>query len=110
MSHSSTEVVTEAITESRNEKFRNISEALSILSKTDVRGRYDSARIKAGHMLSSQSVSSIDTPIDIPTSYNTQRENFGFALKKAGDAWKDNRDKYKCERWNKLSHSDKLVS
>ena len=61
-------------------------------------------------MLSSQSVSHLENlPIEIPTSFNTQRDNFGVALKKAGNAWKGNRDKYKCERWNKLSHQDKLV-
>lgn len=61
-------------------------------------------------MLSSQSVSHLENlPIEIPTSFNTQRDNFGVALKKAGDTWKGNRDKYKCERWNKLSHKDKLV-
>lgn len=108
--YSTSDSVSEEVAASRTEKFRNISEAWSVLSKTDKRAKYDTARIKGGHMLSSQCVSHIENaPIEIPTSYNTQRDNFGIALKKAGDSWKGNRDKYKCERWNKLSHKDKLV-
>ena len=108
--YSSSDTVSEEVSASRIEKFRNISEAWSVLSKTDRRTKYDAARIKAGHMLSSQSISHLENlPIEIPTSFNTQRDNFGVALKKAGNAWKGNRDKYKCERWNKLSHQDKLV-
>ena len=108
MAHSSSEKSIGA--EERTDKFRKISEAWYVLSRTELRSQYDSARIKLGKMDRGQVVQSPDMPIEIPTSYNTQRDSFNIAARKAGTDWKKNRDKYKDERWHNLSIADKKVS
>lgn len=109
MAHSSSDKSVNA--EERTTRFRGISEAWFVLSKAELRSQYDSARIRLGKMSSSsaQSMSGINTKVEIPTSFNTQRESFGVALRKAGSDWKNNRDKYKCETWHKLTLNEKKV-
>ena len=80
-----------------------------MLSKTELRSQYDSARIKLGKMDRGQAVQDLDMPIEIPKSYNTQRDSFNAAAKKAGTDWKKGRDKYKDEVWHNLSVADKKV-
>lgn len=108
MAHSSSDKSVNA--EERTARFRDVSEAWFVLSKAELRSQYDSARIKLGKMTSSsQTKSGPDFKVEIPTSFNTQRDSFGVALRKAGNDWKNNRDKYKCEVWHKLSHNEKKV-
>ena len=95
--------------EQRNEKFRNISEAWFVLSKFELRGQYDAARVRNGMMKATGSQQNTGGAIDIPTSFNTQRDSFSVALKHAGQDWKNNRDKYKCEKWHKLTLDQKKV-
>jgi DnaJ-class molecular chaperone len=109
MAHSSSDKFINA--EERTARFRGVSEAWFVLSKAELRSQYDSARIRLGKMtISSQSMTGPDMKVEIPTSFNTQRDSFTVALKKAGSDWKNNRDKYKCEVWHKLSHNEKKVS
>jgi DnaJ-class molecular chaperone len=95
--------------EQRTEKFRNISEAWFVLSKMELRAQYDAARVRSGMMKATSAMQNNGAAIDIPTSFNTQRDSFGVALKKAGQDWKNNRDKYKCEKWHKLTLDEKKV-
>jgi DnaJ-class molecular chaperone len=109
MAHSSADKSVD--TEERTARFRGVSEAWFVLSKSELRSQYDAARIKLGKMTgSSQAMTGPDFKVEIPTNFNTQRDSFGVALKKAGSDWKNNRDKYKCEVWHKLSHNEKKVS
>ena len=107
MAHSSSEKSISA--EERTDRFRKISEAWYVLSKTELRSQYDSSRIRLGKMDRGHAVHNSDMPIEIPTSYNTQRDSFNIAARKAGTDWKKNRDKYKDEMWHKLSVADKKV-
>lgn len=107
MAHSSSN--TSISPEQRNEKFRNISEAWFVLSKFELRGQYDAARVRNGMMKATGSQQNTGGAIDIPTSFNTQRDSFAVALKHAGQDWKNNRDKYKCEKWHKLTLDQKKV-
>jgi DnaJ-class molecular chaperone len=108
MAHSSSDKSDDS--EERTARFRGVSEAWFVLSKSELRSQYDAARIKLGKMTSSsQAMTGPDFKVEIPTNFNTQRDSFGVALKKAGSEWKNNRDKYKCEVWHKLSHNEKKV-
>ena len=79
------------------------------MSKMELRGQYDAARVRNGMMKATGSQENTGGAIDIPTSFNTQRDSYGVALKHAGQDWKNNRDKYKCEKWHKLTLDQKKV-
>ena len=84
--------------------FHEISEAWSVLSKPEIRKKYDLARRGTeksyGSMMSSASFSSSAaeqmTHHTIPSSFTTARDNYTASVKKnASSNWKDLQDKYR---------------
>jgi curved DNA-binding protein CbpA len=92
-------------------KFRAIAEAWAILSKPDIKLKYDSER---GHYVrslvkkkfsvevstSSPPMSFVDAD-NISTSFTTQRDKFSKIRHLASSNWEDIRSKYKSEKWQK---------
>jgi DnaJ-class molecular chaperone len=88
-------------------KFREVSEAWQILSKPEVRQKYDGARRRLLGPASSSTIGGI--PSEVPTSFNTHKTNFVNVQKAASSNWRDIQDKYKSEKWQKLPLKDRKV-
>mmetsp|Transcript_5335 Transcript_5335/g.5497 ORF Transcript_5335/g.5497 Transcript_5335/m.5497 type:complete len:181 (-) Transcript_5335:170-712(-) len=81
-------------------KFTEVQEAFHLLSKPEIRLKYDSARRKLSGASFTPSVVS-------NTAYKSQKTNFDTIQKEAGTHWKTTVDKYKTEKWINMSLSDK---
>jgi curved DNA-binding protein CbpA len=85
--------------------FKQISEAWSVLSKPDSRVLYDQKR----NLNSAQStVSSRESHDRI--GFQVQRKNFENVQRRASSNWSDIQDKYKTEKWRKMTLQEKKVS
>lgn len=91
------------------EKFRDISEAWSILSRPDLRQRYDSERLKNFGSAIGNINRATQQNIEMFDSYNTQKNNFKHVQKMASSNWREIQDKYKTEKWQQLSLKEKKV-
>ena len=94
----------------REARFREVSEAWSILSKTDTRSRYDSFRARQGYNggISMQADGTI-IPTEIPLNYDTQRANFASVKHAASSNWKELNNKYKTEKWQNMPLPEKKL-
>ena len=95
----------------REARFREVSEAWSILSKTETRSRYDSFRARQGYNggTSLQADGSIAMPTEIPLNYDTQRANFASVKHAASSNWRELKDKYKTEKWQNMPLPEKKL-
>eukprot|EP00596_Hydrurales_sp_CCMP1899_P011034 CAMPEP_0119040274 /NCGR_PEP_ID=MMETSP1177-20130426/10147_1 /TAXON_ID=2985 /ORGANISM="Ochromonas sp, Strain CCMP1899" /LENGTH=128 /DNA_ID=CAMNT_0007005165 /DNA_START=134 /DNA_END=517 /DNA_ORIENTATION=- len=74
--------------EDQAQKFRGISEAWSVLSKPDVRNRYDSARTRGGHTKGASTMNNYPgLQSDIPSNFDTQMNNHGAVQRFASSNW-----------------------
>ncbi|KAJ1404497.1 DnaJ domain-containing protein [Ochromonadaceae sp. CCMP2298] len=93
-----------------SETFIKISEAWSILSRPEVRTRYDQLR---GRFLGLSSfggqVTLTHEHMEINPGYNTQKDNFVRVQAKASSNWQEIRSKYKNENWQKLPLSERKM-
>ena len=95
------------------DRFREISEAWSILSKPDMRKKYDAARAHVeaknhttyNYAHSGGTSGSTEIPIN---SYTAQKANYVGNVKAA--AGSKIRDKYKTEKWQNLSLAQKKAT
>jgi DnaJ-class molecular chaperone len=92
-------------------EFHEISEAWSVLSKPDIRKNYDNDRRRLdndpyGTNIVSSSSTTSDDYINhhIPPTFITARDNYTTTVKKnASSNWRELQDKYRLEKWQKLS-------
>lgn len=86
--------------------FVAVSEAWFVLSKPDLRQKYDTIFLKK-QILSHQQYSSSQAA----ASFTTQRDNYVALQKSVSQSdWKDNLEKYKSEKWQRLDLKDKKTS
>jgi curved DNA-binding protein CbpA len=85
------------------ERFHEVSEAWSVLSKSETRSRYDSFRQRQGFSINGVGGVVIPgTPTAIPNNYDTQRANFASVKHAASSNWRELTDKYKTEKWQNM--------
>ena len=100
---------TELSMNEREARFREVSEAWSILSKADTRSRYDSFRARQGGGNGVQADGSLSVPTEIPLNYDTQRANFASVKHAASSNWKELKVKYKTEHWQNMPLPEKKL-
>ena len=85
--------------------FLEISEAWAVLSKPDIKSKYDSAR-----GLFTRSAEPLpDTSRMISQDFLVQRQNYEVVKRQASSNWHELRDKYKQEKWLNLPLSERKV-
>jgi DnaJ-class molecular chaperone len=95
-------------------EFIKISEAWSILSRPEIRTRYDVLRgryLGLGDKFGSLTMSGLANSIhsDIPVGYNTQKVNFGRVQHHAGATMEDTLSRSRMEKWQSTPLSEKKV-
>jgi len=93
------DVSSKEIQEINSDKFKEILEAFSLLSKADKRSLYDTARRQVTPRPFSTSTTGIDYSSVSDSVYATQKANYAVIAKEAGTHWKTSVDKYKTEKW-----------
>jgi curved DNA-binding protein CbpA len=92
----------------RAERFREVSEAWSVLSKSETRSRYDTFRQQQGGITTFRADgSTAGVPSEIPLNYDTQRANFAAVRHAASSNWQEIKDKYKTEKWQNMPLSER---
>ena len=93
----------------RAERFREVSEAWSVLSKSETRSRYDTFRQRQGGGMTTYRAdgSAVGVPSEIPHNYDTQRANFAAVRHAASSNWQEIKDKYKTEKWQNMPLSER---
>ena len=104
----------------RSVAFREVSEAWGILSKSDSRRQYDTARAQhvarvfsgASHAHMQQHGHVESGSSEIPESaYSTQKANYANSVKGAASSnWKETQDKYRTEKWQNMPLHEKKAA
>ena len=95
-----------------SEKYINIQSAYNVLSKPDLRENYDMV-VRKRFGQETQFSSSNNIPINNEKGmpfYDIQRINFKETQKYASSNWRDLKDKYKSEQWQKKPLAFKKVN
>jgi len=105
----------ENLSQSRQAQFITVSEAWSILSKPEMRAFYDKHRSRfIGRDIGSVAASNLAQSLSddhkvISEGFNTQRVNFKGVQSRASSTWQDMQEKYKSEKWHKMSLDQRKV-
>ena len=121
MYHPDTKKSSDVILSDKN-RFHEISEAWSILSRPDLRANYDRERFQLnytslapgypGSFTNSQYQSSSSSSANVAESAHsvveTHRQNYVNLTKvNASSNWQDTQDKYRTDQWQKMSLSER---
>ena len=95
------------------EKYRDIQNAYNILSRPEIRESYDLTRRRMIHRNDfypdkNSNFRDLNKNIDIP-NYDVQRLQFKETQKHASSNWRELKDKYKSEQWQKKDLAFKKV-
>eukprot|EP01041_Mallomonas_annulata_P001943 gene1943-3770_t len=90
-----------------SDKFKEIQEAFSFLSKIDQRTAYDNLLRPIIRQTTGDNKSVSWTVTE--NVYSTQKTNHAIMAKELGNSWRGNLDKYKTEKWIKMPLSEKKL-
>lgn len=96
----------------KTDEFIKISEAWSVLSKPDMKQKYDLLRknlLGLANKYGGNPNISVPVQTEISMGYNVQKLNYQKVQHNASSSWEDMRDKYKNEKWQQLPLAEKKL-